>query len=43
MNHHFRILQQRIQAVAIHANKRCHDTAGVDGGKSLEGAFHKIV
>ena len=43
MNHHLRILEERIQAVAVHAGEGFEDAAGVDGGESLEGILDEIV
>jgi hypothetical protein len=43
VNDHFRILQQRIEAVAVHAGERLKHAAGVDRGKRLERALNEIV
>ena len=43
MNNHFRILQERVEAVAIHAGKRLKHAAGVHRGESLERTLDKVV
>ena len=43
MNDHFRILEERIEAVAVHAGERFEDAAGVDGGEGLEGILDEVV
>src|SRR5208282_4265233 len=43
MDDHLRVLQERIEAVSIHADERFQYAAGTHVGESFEGAFDEIV
>ena len=43
MNHHLRILQKRIETVAVRARKNLQCSVRPRGGQNLERARHKII